>query len=343
MGGESTEISAPPPRGGDRGCVVRPARRSARTARRHRLASEASRRFERGVDPRLPQAAAQRVADLLVAARRRPDRAGRHGGRRDRRSRRRFRCPPDLPARVTGVDIDAADGGRRAAASVRRATVDDAAPSRCRSTPPSWRPDITDPYDLVEEVARVVGYDRVPSVLPTAPAGRGLTVAQRLRRRVGIGLAGRRLHRGGGVPVRRRGRPRPARAAAPTTRADAPSGSPTRCRNGEPLLHTTLAAGPAQGAGAQCRARLPRQRAVAGGAGSSCRGTWPLPPGADPAGRPGTDRRRDAPPSTPRCPTSRTTSPWWSAATAPTAGSGEPLGARRSPPYARWPGCSACR
>jgi phenylalanyl-tRNA synthetase beta chain len=56
--------------------------------------------------------------------------------------------------------------------------------------PPTWRPDITDPFDLVEEVARIVGYSEVPSVLPAAPAGRGLTTEQRLRRRVGFSLAG---------------------------------------------------------------------------------------------------------------------------------------------------------
>ena len=37
---------------------------------------------------------------------------------------------------------------------------------------------------------RVVGYDQVPSVVPPAPAGRGLTAAQVLRRRVGMVLAG---------------------------------------------------------------------------------------------------------------------------------------------------------
>ena len=55
---------------------------------------------------------------------------------------------------------------------------------------PSWRPDLSDPYDLVEEVIRIVGYDRVPSVLPAAPAGRGLTREQRLRRRAGRALEG---------------------------------------------------------------------------------------------------------------------------------------------------------
>ena len=56
-------------------------------------------------------------------------------------------------------------------------------------TPPSWRPDLTDKVTLVEEVARIVGYDRIPSVLPIAPAGRGLTRAQRARRRVAQTLA----------------------------------------------------------------------------------------------------------------------------------------------------------
>src|SRR5690606_8530331 len=55
--------------------------------------------------------------------------------------------------------------------------------------PPSWRPDLTDKWTLAEEVARIHGYDRIPSVLPLPPSGRGLTPAQRGRRRVANALA----------------------------------------------------------------------------------------------------------------------------------------------------------
>src|SRR5690606_4405734 len=55
--------------------------------------------------------------------------------------------------------------------------------------PPTWRPDLTDPADLAEEVARLDGYDRIPSELPKAPPGRGLTAGQRRRRTVARALA----------------------------------------------------------------------------------------------------------------------------------------------------------
>jgi phenylalanyl-tRNA synthetase beta chain len=55
--------------------------------------------------------------------------------------------------------------------------------------PPSWRPDLTDPADLAEEVIRLEGYESVPARMPRALAGRGLTPRQRLRRSVGRSLA----------------------------------------------------------------------------------------------------------------------------------------------------------
>ena len=158
----------------------------AHTARVHKLPSEASRRFERGVDPALGAHAAQRVAELLVE----------HGGGTiddgltivgSVPEPPVIELPEDLPQRVTGVEI-----GREAVveALVANGCAVEGDSGSLHVIPPTWRYDLTDPYDLVEEVIRVVGYDKVPSVLPVAPAGRGLTPHQRLRRRVGRAVAG---------------------------------------------------------------------------------------------------------------------------------------------------------
>ena len=58
-------------------------------------------------------------------------------------------------------------------------------------TAPTWRSDITDPANLVEEVIRLVGFDAIPSTLPKSAVGHGLSAEQRLRRRVGMALAAR--------------------------------------------------------------------------------------------------------------------------------------------------------
>ena len=157
----------------------------ARTARRHKLPSEASRRFERAVDPNAATAAAQRVVDLLVLlghAEADPEVTV--------ASTQPHTAPPividaGLPGRVAGLEYPRS-------AVVRRlqevgCTVEGA--EQLSVTPPSWRPDLTDPNDLAEEVIRLEGYDRIPSRLPTAPRGRGLTLRQRLHRRVGRALA----------------------------------------------------------------------------------------------------------------------------------------------------------
>ena len=56
-------------------------------------------------------------------------------------------------------------------------------------TPPSWRPDLTDPADLAEEVIRLEGYTGVPVRQPRAPAGRGLTERQKALRAISRTLA----------------------------------------------------------------------------------------------------------------------------------------------------------
>ncbi|MCW2771409.1 MAG: phenylalanyl-tRNA synthetase, beta subunit [Aeromicrobium sp.] len=161
----------------------------ARTARTQRLSSEAAKRNERGVDPTLPARAVRRVADLLVE----------HGGGTLEPGLTLLGTPPvpadialhaDLPARITGVEIDTVTAVEALEANGCEVSVDH---DWLSVTPPPWRSDLTDPYDVVEEVLRVVGYDRVPSLVPVAPAGRGLTFAQKLRRRAGYVLAGEGL------------------------------------------------------------------------------------------------------------------------------------------------------
>ena len=55
---------------------------------------------------------------------------------------------------------------------------------------PSWRNDLRDPYDVIEEVGRHYGYDRIGLSLPVPSAGRGLTRTQRDRRNVVRAVAG---------------------------------------------------------------------------------------------------------------------------------------------------------
>lgn len=152
----------------------------ARTARRHKLPSEASKRFERGVDPLVAAAAAQRMVDLLVEL---------GGGTADALGAEIIApcapAPVRLPlARVNGLlGTDYSDDEARSAIEMIGCTVREIGDGVIEVTPPSWRSDLLRPADLIEEVARIVGYDRIPSVLPVAPAGRGLTRTQRLRRR----------------------------------------------------------------------------------------------------------------------------------------------------------------
>ena len=159
----------------------------ARTARRHKLPSEAAKRFERGVDPRLPGVAAQRVVDLLVE----------HGGGvadpavgdLDRTTGLApIDLPLDLPTRVAGVEYPA-EQVTGILEQIGCTVVPAAAPGSVTVTPPSWRPDLTERVALVEEVVRIAGYDQIPSVVPAAPGGRGLTEAQRTRRSVARALA----------------------------------------------------------------------------------------------------------------------------------------------------------
>ncbi|KQZ22356.1 phenylalanine--tRNA ligase subunit beta [Microbacterium sp. Root553] len=157
----------------------------ARSARRHKLPSEASKRFERGVDPLVPFVAARRAADLMVEL---------AGGSLTDEGGALFaevfvgdiHLPEGFVQALIGVDYT--DAEITDALTMIGAEVT-AAEGGWLVIPPTWRPDITDKWSLAEEVARIHGLDRIPSVLPTPPSGRGLTAHQQGRRRVADALA----------------------------------------------------------------------------------------------------------------------------------------------------------
>ncbi|MDO5719350.1 MAG: phenylalanine--tRNA ligase subunit beta [Actinomycetaceae bacterium] len=157
----------------------------ARTARRHHIPSEAAKRFERGVDPQLPPVAAQRVVDLLVEY---------GGGTADERvfdlnniqERPAITMRLSEPKRVAGVDY----GEQRIVEILSMIGCEvEREEEHLIVKAPSWRPDLTKPCDLVEEIARLDGYDNIDSVLPVAPAGRGLPPRFVARRSVAQTLA----------------------------------------------------------------------------------------------------------------------------------------------------------
>ncbi|MBE6481052.1 MAG: phenylalanine--tRNA ligase subunit beta [Actinomyces ruminicola] len=163
----------------------------ARSARRHKLATESSKRNERGVDTELAPVAAQRAVDLLVDY---------GGGTADDAATDVNRTVAPAPiviradsaARLTGVDYGAARVAellRAIGCTVEGAGADADGAELLAVTPPTWRPDLVGAAHFAEEIARLDGYDNIASIVPVAPAGTGLTVRQRARRDVVRALA----------------------------------------------------------------------------------------------------------------------------------------------------------
>lgn len=161
----------------------------SRTQRRLHLPSEAARRYERSVDPAISVAALDRCATLLA------DITGgevaptltdwRGDPPVDDWSLPAIRIAADLPDQTAGVRYPVGTTARRLRQIGATVVGDDV----LEVTPPSWRPDLLQPADLVEEVLRLEGLEVIPSVLPAAPAGHGLTAVQKRRRAIGKSLA----------------------------------------------------------------------------------------------------------------------------------------------------------
>ncbi|WP_136089758.1 phenylalanine--tRNA ligase subunit beta [Auritidibacter ignavus] len=162
----------------------------ARTKRRHKLPSEASRRNERGVDWEICDEAAERAVQLLVEL---------AGGVADegvtdigeRPEPTVVEMAADFPTQRIGYEFttEQIDEVLEQIGCKVTQHSDEQSGTTYRVTVPSWRFDLTIAEDLTEEIARLVGYDKIPSRLPVAPAGRGFTPRQRLRRNVSETLA----------------------------------------------------------------------------------------------------------------------------------------------------------
>jgi phenylalanyl-tRNA synthetase beta chain len=251
MGGLATEITPE-----SRDLVIEAAhfsaRGTARMSRRHRLFSEASARFERGVDHELQQRAAARAAVMLAEL---------AGGTlvpgcafaAEPAAPVTISMAAAYPGQVAGLAYGLDTVTRRleqvgCAVTVQHAEGQhehhrhDGPGATLTVTPPSWRPDLTDPADLAEEVIRLEGYEHIPVSAPRAAAGRGLTAAQRRRRALGRALAGTGLTEVLSSPFA---------PAADFDRLLLPAGDPRRqalavanpLSEDEPLLRTTLLPG----------------------------------------------------------------------------------------------------
>jgi len=153
--------------------------------RRHDLRSEAATRFERGVDPNLADIANQRASAMVQAL---------AGGEILEGAVDEIAIPTEpwtVELRIQDVERLLGDGftPEHVGDVLGRLGLEITGSQVMKVTVPTFRPDLTRPADLVEEVARVHGFDKFDATLPTGPAG-GLTDQQRRQRVLNSTLTG---------------------------------------------------------------------------------------------------------------------------------------------------------
>ena len=158
----------------------------AKNSRRHKLSSEASRRFERSVDPSLAEFASARFVQLLTAHSSAQHVATVVDG--DPIYAPLVTIDPAYVSKTLGFEISA-----QQVADLLRVIGCDVDEKSFTIDPPSWRADLLTASDFTEEVARMIGYDKIPSVLPPRPLHATLTPTQKRRRAVATMLASRGL------------------------------------------------------------------------------------------------------------------------------------------------------
>ncbi|HNQ05412.1 MAG TPA: phenylalanine--tRNA ligase subunit beta [Thiobacillaceae bacterium] len=151
-------------------------------ARGYALSTDSSHRFERGVDPELPMQAMQRATRLILdicGGRAGPVTMAGPGAP----TRKSIRFRPGRARRLLGFDLE--DGHMRDILS-RLGMTTQPMPEGMRVTVPSHRFDINQEVDLIEEIARVHGYDDIPAADPRGihvmlPAGERIRPAKEIR------------------------------------------------------------------------------------------------------------------------------------------------------------------
>jgi phenylalanyl-tRNA synthetase beta chain len=156
-------------------------KRTARTGRKLGIQSDARYRFERGVDPDFVvpglELATQMVLDVCGGEPSKVTIAG-----KPPKPNRPFKFDVGLVKRLSGLELGHGEIKRLLSAL---GVELDGKGKALKAAPPSWRPDITGPADLVEEVVRLVGVDNVPATPMTRAAGVArpvLTEAQKRQR-----------------------------------------------------------------------------------------------------------------------------------------------------------------
>ena len=158
----------------------------AKNSRRHKLSSEASRRLERSVDPSLAEFASARFVQLLTEHSSAQHVATVVDG--EPIYAPLVTIDPNYVSKTLGFDVPAAK-----VAELLRVVGCDVDEKSFTVDPPSWRADLLTAADLTEEVARMIGYDKIPSILPPRPLHATLTPSQKRRRAVATMLASRGL------------------------------------------------------------------------------------------------------------------------------------------------------
>ena len=156
----------------------------AQNSRRHKLSSEASRRLERGVDPSLAELASARFVELLTQ-----NSSAQHvetAFTGEAKFPPIFSIDPDDISKILGFEVKPAEVAR-----TLRVVGCDVDEKKWLIDPPSWRPDLMNTSDIAEEVARIIGYESIPSILPNRPLHASLTPIQKRRRVIAQYLANR--------------------------------------------------------------------------------------------------------------------------------------------------------